>query len=98
MTVWLCVPKDSDGRTSELLRNTGLEGSSPAQKGAAHARSPGNLHQETGHGLPAFSENASKAQPWGQCAWEQILGSLWTTLLPVSVLVTDHCLTNASPT
>lgn len=61
VTVGLCVPKDSDGRTPELLRNTGLEDSSPAQEGAAHARGPGNLLQETGPGLPAFSERTSKA-------------------------------------
>ena len=61
VTVGMCVSKDSDGRTSELLRSTGLEDSSPAQKGAAHARNPGTLLQETGYGPPAFSESASKA-------------------------------------
>lgn len=61
MAVWLCVPKDSDGRNPELLRNTGLGGQLPGPEGCCSRKESGNLHQESGHGVPAFSESASKA-------------------------------------
>lgn len=52
----LCVPKDSGGRAPELLRNTELGHSSPAQRVLLTQGA-----QETGPGLPAFSESASEA-------------------------------------
>ena len=73
MTVWSYVPEDSDGRSPELPRTAGLEEQLPWPEGSAQtSHSPGNLDQEAGHGLPAFTKSSFQSMSWGQYAWEWI--------------------------
>lgn len=90
VTVRLCVPKDSGGRAPELLRNTELRDSSPAQR-VLLTQGVQVVCLHSLRVLPKLSLGV------GQCAWEGTLGSSWMTLLSVSALVTDHCITNAPP-
>lgn len=71
VTLWSCVPKDSDVRIPELLRNAGLGEQLPWPEGSAQtSQSPGNLDQEADHGLPAFSKSSFQSMSLGQYAWE----------------------------
>lgn len=73
MTVWSYVPEDSDGSIPELPRTAGLGEQRPWPAGSARtSHSPGNLDQEAGPGLPAFTKSSFQSMSWGRCAWEWI--------------------------